>query len=146
MKYFKLLLCAITIVSVFACSSDDDSGDNGNSSANIIFTVDGVEYRFGNGVFYDSSTSTIANLDTLEAIENPDNGSSVVVTPLGTGDQAVQTIFITLDRVSYFSDNITTNVTINDSSRLEGTFQGSFRNANGSVFITVTNGSFSIDK
>lgn len=125
------------VMSVFACSSDDDSSNS--STANVIFTTDGVEYRFGNGMFVEGNGS-----DTLDARESPTNRASVVVASGATGDFAIDQIFLTIDSVTYFGDE--GNVSINDNNRLEGTFQGDFRNASGSVNITVTNGTFFVDK
>ena len=137
MKILKRVLCLVLIMSVFACSSDDDSIDNG--PANVIFTADGVEYRFGNGVFVVGSGS-----DTLDARQDQTNRASIVVSENSIGDNAINQIFITIDGTTYFGGE--GNVAINDDNRLEGTFQGDYRNANGSVIIAVTNGTFFVNK
>jgi hypothetical protein len=137
MKTLKISLCLMVILSVFACSSDDDSVNNG--PANVIFTADGVEYRFGNGVFLVGSGS-----GTLDARQDQTNRASIVVSESAVGDNAINQIFITIDGATYFGDE--GNVAINNNSRLEGTFQGVYNTANRSNSIAVTNGTFFVDK
>jgi hypothetical protein len=137
MKTLKISLCLMVILSVFACSSDDDSIDN--SPAIVIFTTDGVEYRFGNGVFVVGSGS-----DTLDARQDQTNRASIIVSENSIGVNAINQIFITIDGTTHFGNE--GNVAINNNARLEGSFQGVYNTANGSNSIAVTNRTFFVDK
>jgi sugar lactone lactonase YvrE len=137
MKTLKISLCLMVILSVFACSSDDDSIEN--SPANVIFTTDGVEYRFGNGVFVVGSGS-----DALDARQDQTNRTSIVVSESAVNDNAINQIFITINGTTYFGDE--GNVAINNNTSLEGNFQGVYNTAHGSNSIAVTNRTFFVDK
>jgi len=134
MKTLKLVICLLTIISISSCSSDD--GGNTSGTANVIFTTNNIEYRFGNGQYIEGN-----GINTLDAREDVNNRISIAAP--GTGSDISQ-IFITIDGITYFGDE--GNATINSDTRFEGTFQGSYRNASNSTTITVTNGTFFVDK
>lgn len=145
MKRILFLFLGLTLISLSACSEDDDKSDVNYVSAKF----NGVEERF-----------TIISVDTQEYPEEgytdivvratKNNDPSRIVTiasELGvTGENIIWGFYFETENEYYEQDptNFTSNLTSNANGSYVGTFSGSaIEESNGSVMV-VTNGSFNI--
>ncbi len=141
----KLLLLPLLLI-LFGCSNDE-SAPNTPPNLNISF----MEYRVDNTTKTTTNVSYIYSAsNTLKATGTHDGANNCVifVNDSGTGSTIIQTIEIKHQALNYLpGTNFTTNISVNDSERIEGTFSGVFRkDSDPNVQISITNGVFRIMK
>jgi hypothetical protein len=143
MKKLLFLFLGLTLVTLTACSNDDDKADVNYVSAKF----NGVEERFTiisvDKVDYDGYTDII-----VRATKNGDPTRTVTLaSEFGvTGPNIMWGFYFETEDGYYEQDpaNFSSNLTSNSNGSYAGTFSGSIvEESNGSV-IVVTNGSFNI--
>jgi hypothetical protein len=152
----KIMFFAIAIFALAmstSCTSDDSSKEDQSESDFIKFKYKGTSYTF------DSGYQTSLTLDVIgsEGIDNtykkialwmPKNatvGSHTIVYDLSNMETTYQANFTFMPDINNFNATSgTINITVNDSKKIEGTFN--FSGTRDGISIEITEGSFNISK
>ena len=159
MKVLKrIVFLAIAVFSLTlssSCSSDSSDGDSvGSAEGFIKYKYNGVMYTFEDPALITSlNTNIMGNSgidDTYKKISlwtplNITTGSHPIVYDLSNIETTYQATFSFMPSVNNRNATSgTINITVNNSERIEGTFN--FSGTNGGETFTVTDGSFRVEK
>lgn len=152
MKKLSYLFLVLFSLSFIACSSDDDSsGDGGEDSLYIKYTVNGVNYEFEPAtitslqklIMGEQEINSVYNRISLWMPVTPTVGSHAITdeTPNDTNLETLHNAELWVGDVTYTATSGTLVVTEMDSEYLKGTFTFTGEDENGAT-VSVTNGSF----
>ncbi|WP_353088730.1 hypothetical protein [Flavobacterium sp.] len=142
----KKLFALAIFCTLLSCSSDDSFTPTPPNT-----TIAFMDYRVDNTNKSTTSVSYIySGTNTLKATGSQDGANNCVifVNDSGTGSNIIQTIEIKHQALNYLpGTNFTTNISVNDAERIEGTFSGIFlKDSDPNIQISITNGFFRIMK
>lgn len=152
MKKLSYLFLVLFSLSFIACSSDDDSsGDGGEDSLYIKYTVNGVNYDFEPAtitslqklIMGEQEINSVYNRISLWMPVTPTVGSHAITdeTPNDTNLETLHNAELWVGDSTYTATSGTLVVTEMDSEYLKGTFTFTGEDENGAT-VSVTNGSF----
>jgi len=142
----KKIFALAFLCTLLGCSNDDNVTPTPPNT-----TIAFMDYRVDNTNKSTTSVSYIySSANTLKATGTHDGANNCVifVNDSGTGSNIIQTIEIKHQALNYLpGTNFTTNISVNDAERIEGTFSGIFRkDSDPNIQISITNGFFRIMK
>lgn len=152
MKKLSYLFLVLFSLSFIACSSDDDSsGDGGEDSLYIKYTVNGVNYDFEPAtitslqklIMGEQEINSVYNRISLWMPVTPTVGSHAITdeTPNDTNLETLHNAELWVGDATYTATSGTLVVTEMDNEYLKGTFTFTGEDENGAT-VSVTNGSF----
>uniref|UniRef100_UPI00404B2CED hypothetical protein n=1 Tax=Flavobacterium sp. TaxID=239 RepID=UPI00404B2CED len=147
-KTTKLFLFLFSMSILFACSSDDNGGGSATGTeSSISYKVNGQAFDcniVGYAVDINGYISVSGGFNNDSA-----NSISFEISPQSVGSEAFYDYpVIIYNGLTYYSD-YNSNVLINNTEKVQGTFSGTFSNFNGNgevSTIAVTEGKFEIFK
>lgn len=152
MKKLSYLFLVLFSLSFIACSSDDNSsGDGGEDSLYIKYTVNGVNYDFEPAtitslqklIMGEQEINSVYNRISLWMPVTPTVGSHAITdeTPNDTNLETLHNAELWVGDATYTAISGTLVVTEMDNEYLKGTFTFTGEDENGAT-VSVTNGSF----
>lgn len=152
MKKLSYLFLVLFSLSFIACSSDDNSsGDGGEDSLYIKYTVNGVNYDFEPAtitslqklIMGKQEINSVYNRISLWMPVTPTVGSHAITdeTPNDTNLETLHNAELWVGDATYTAISGTLVVTEMDNEYLKGTFTFTGEDENGAT-VSVTNGSF----
>jgi hypothetical protein len=146
MKKIAFIALIALAFSLYSCSSSGSGSGSGSNSNTVTFKVAGVNKTFTNAVVEESAGSIYVTAH-IGPVDNPTETVFFIIASNETGTDALYDFAYDNPTDNYYFGSATfnRNVSVNNSTTLQGTFSGSL-NSSTSATLAISQGSFDLAK